>query len=151
MNSISQYMSQQHRACDELFAQAKTAVGKQQWPLAEQHWLAFCAELEWHLSTEETILFPAFERATGMSAGPTQVMRLEHQQMRGLVMDISTALSKQQADEFLATSETLMVLMQQHTMKEEMILYPMSEQQIDNSTALAQTLQQFPSSPIVFR
>ena len=65
-----------------------------------------------------------------MTAGPTQVMRMEHQQMRSLVQDLDNALAAQEKDEYLGLSETLMVMMQQHNMKEEMMLYPMMAQNL---------------------
>ncbi len=65
-----------------------------------------------------------------MMGGPTQVMRMEHQQMRALVQDLDTALNNQDKDRYLGLSETLMVMMQQHNMKEEMMLYPMLAQNL---------------------
>ncbi len=83
-----------------------------------------------HLGQEEDTLFPQFEQATGMTPGPTQMMCMEHQQMRALVQDLDNALAAQDKNEYLGLSETLMVMMQQHNMKEEMMLYPMMEQHL---------------------
>ena len=130
MSSIPDYMTVKHRECDDVFAEAESAVAKSDWPLADVKWQLFTTELDLHLEAEETILFPQFEQATGITAGPTQVMLSEHEQMRALVQDINKALSTQDKDAFLGLSETLMVLMQQHNMKEEMMLYPMSQQHI---------------------
>jgi len=130
MSSIPDYMTVKHRECDDVFAEAESAVAKSDWSLADVKWQLFTTELDLHLEAEETILFPQFEQATGITAGPTQVMRSEHEQMRALVQDINKTLSAQDKDAFLGLSETLMVLMQQHNMKEEMMLYPMSQQHI---------------------
>jgi hemerythrin-like domain-containing protein len=70
-------------------------------------------------------LFPAFEAASGMAGGPTQVMRHEHAQMRDLLEQMRGALARRAADTFAGAAETLLILMQQHNMKEENILYPM--------------------------
>ncbi|MEW6253979.1 MAG: hemerythrin domain-containing protein, partial [Planctomycetota bacterium] len=72
-------------------------------------------------------LFPAFEERTGMRAGPTQVMRMEHAQMRELIDAMAQAVDAGDAERFLGLSETLNVLMQQHNLKEENMLYPMSD------------------------
>ncbi|HFC53637.1 MAG TPA: hemerythrin domain-containing protein, partial [Gammaproteobacteria bacterium] len=77
---------------------------------------------------EEEVLFPAIEEAIGSSMGPTQVMRLEHEQMRGLLGEMEQALVAKDADAFLGGAETLLVLMQQHNAKEEQIVYPLSDQ-----------------------
>jgi len=143
MSTIPDYMTQKHRDCDEIFTQAESAVAKNNWLAANEQWSIFTDELELHLQAEENILFPQFEQATGMTAGPTQVMRGEHQQMRVLVNDINESLNVENKDKFLGLSETLMVLMQQHNMKEEMMLYPMCQQQISQSDVLQEQLAEF--------
>ena len=130
MTSIPEYMTAKHKECDEIFSEAETAVAKQDWALALEKWQFFAAELTEHFDQEEGTLFPKFEQATGMTAGPTQVMRMEHQQMRALVQNLDNALAAKEKDEYLGLSETLMVMMQQHNMKEEMMLYPMMAQNI---------------------
>lgn len=89
------------------------------------------------------MLFPAFENATGMTQGPTQVMRMEHGQMRELTEQMNQALAAQDADAFAGAAETLLILMQQHNMKEENILYPMCDQALAGQVdTLAAELQQ---------
>jgi len=129
-------MTAKHRECDEFFTEAEAAVAKINWPLALTKWQSFASELTEHLSQEEEVLFPQFEKSTGMTAGPTQVMRMEHQQMRALVQSLDNALAAQEKDEYLGLSETLMVMMQQHNMKEEMMLYPMMAQHLSDSEKL---------------
>ncbi|MFT7009262.1 MAG: hemerythrin-like domain-containing protein [Colwellia sp.] len=139
MTSIPEFMTTKHRECDEIFTDAEAAVAKADWSLAITKWQSFALELTQHFSQEEDVLFPKFEQATGMTAGPTQVMRMEHQQMRALVQDLDNALAAQDKDEYLGLSETLMVMMQQHNMKEEMMLYPMMAQNIaDGEQVIAQ-------------
>jgi len=143
MSVIIDYMTQKHRECDDVFSEAESAVSEGNWPLAEQKWHAFTKELESHFQAEEKILFPQFEQATGMTSGPTQVMRMEHEQMRALVNDINQALEANNKNSFLGASETLMVLMQQHNMKEEMMLYPMSVQHITDAEKVDQDLKNY--------
>ena len=83
-----------------------------------------------HFALEEDSLFPAFEAATGSQIGPTMVMRNEHSQMRALMQDMAQLLSSEQAGDYLGCADTLLILMQQHNMKEENILYPMCNQHI---------------------
>jgi hemerythrin-like domain-containing protein len=132
MTSIPEFMTSKHRECDEFFTEAEAAVAKGDWSLALEKWQSFALELTKHFSQEEEVLFPKFEDATGMTAGPTQVMRMEHQQMRALVQDLDNALAAKEKDEYLGLSETLMVMMQQHNMKEEMMLYPMMAQNLSD-------------------
>ena len=132
MSSIPEYMTTKHRECDEFFSEAEAAVADKDWSLALAKWQLFASELIEHLAQEEDTLFPQFEQATGMTAGPTQVMRMEHQQMRALVQSLDNALAAKDKDEYLGLSETLMVMMQQHNMKEEMMLYPMMAQHLSD-------------------
>ena len=74
-----------------------------------------------------------------MSMGPTQVMRLEHTQMRALLDDANAALNSGELDDYLGQAETLLIMMQQHNMKEENILYPMCDQHL--SAELPDVLQ----------
>ncbi len=140
MSSIPEYMTAKHRECDDYFSEAETAVAKEDWALALEKWQLFANELAEHLGQEEETLFPQFEEETGMTAGPTQVMRMEHQQMRALVQDLDNALAAKEKDEYLGLSETLMVMMQQHNMKEEMMLYPMMQQHLAHG---AQLIEEF--------
>ena len=75
-------------------------------------------------------MFPAFEQASGMTQGPTMVMRREHDQMRTLFAQIEDALQRHDEDDFLGSTETLLILIQQHNMKEEGMLYPMADEQL---------------------
>jgi hemerythrin-like domain-containing protein len=52
-------------------------------------------------------------------------MKMEHEQMRGLIANIGGLVTAKDKDEVLGEAETLLILMQQHNMKEEQILYPM--------------------------
>ncbi|PKI13915.1 hemerythrin domain-containing protein [Colwellia sp. 12G3] len=146
MSSIPEYMTAKHRECDEFFSEAEAAVVDKNWPLALAKWQVFARELTEHLAQEEEILFPQFEQATGMTAGPTQVMRMEHQQMRALVQSLDNALAANEKDEYLGLSETLMVMMQQHNMKEEMMLYPMMAQHLSDGEQL---IEGFKASAVV--
>ena len=141
MTSIPVFMTNKHRECDDFFTEAEAAVSKGDWSIALDKWQNFTAELTKHFSQEEEVLFPKFEQATGMTAGPTQVMRMEHQQMRTLVQDLDNALASKEKDDYLGLSETLMVMMQQHNMKEEMMLYPMMEQNLADGEQLVEQFQ----------
>jgi len=143
MNSIPQYLTSKHRECDQLFIDAEAAVARADWQQAQLIFIAFMEEIKSHLSAEENMLFPKFEQAMGMTSGPTVVMRGEHQQIRKLIESLQNALNKQHKDDFLGLSETLLILMQQHNMKEEMMLYPMSQQQIPEADKLAAELKHF--------
>ena len=136
MTSITEVLQHKHRECDDLFAQAESAAANQDWPVAAQKWQEFTSVLDDHITVaEEEILFPALESANG-PMGPIQVMRHEHEQMRVLVAQAQAAVAAKDREQFLGLSDTLMVLMQQHNMKEEQILYPMIQRGVPNAVDL---------------
>lgn len=127
MNTILNFLGSDHRACDDLFAAAEEAAASKNWNGARSLFSQFHQAMDRHFAMEEEVLFPGFEAKTGTSMGPTQVMRAEHDQMRALMQDMETAVESGDVSGFLGLSETLNMLMQQHNLKEENVLYPMSD------------------------
>jgi hemerythrin-like domain-containing protein len=124
---LAEFLTSDHRHCDEAFVGAEEAVARRDWESASAALREFADATERHLRREEDLLFPAFEAATGMTSGPTAVMRSEHAHMRRLLSSLEQALVARDRDEFLGAAETLLMLMQQHNAKEESILYPMAD------------------------
>lgn len=127
-------MTEDHRHCDDLFADAEQAMSKKNLDAASAAFNHFRHSMLAHFDTEEKTLFPTFEAKTGMSMGPTQVMRMEHAQIRVLMDDAVEALKRGNADDYLGVADTLVIMMQQHNMKEENILYPMCDQHLAGET-----------------
>jgi iron-sulfur cluster repair protein YtfE (RIC family) len=142
MSSISGTMTDDHRRCDQIFADAEASVSQQDWAAAEERFARFRDAMEHHFAMEEQVLFPAFEGRTGHSTGPTQVMRMEHLQMRQLMAEMAAGALGHDRNAFLGAAETLMIVMQQHNMKEEQILYRMSDQLLgDQAGPLIERMQ----------
>ncbi len=129
---ISTTFEQDHRHCDTLFVQAEELVGTSGCAEALARFEAFVAAMERHFQNEENNLFPLLEQAQPQGAGPTQVMRREHLQMRQLMGALGDALRAGDADGFAANAEMLVVMMQQHNLKEEHILYPMCDRSLSD-------------------
>jgi iron-sulfur cluster repair protein YtfE (RIC family) len=127
MSTILEFLGSDHHACDDLFASAEAAVAQKNWDSARSLFGEFQTAMARHLAMEEDVLFPAFESRTGMAAGPTEVMRMEHAQMRDLLEEMAKAVAAGNQNGYLGLSETLNMLMQQHNLKEENMLYPMSD------------------------
>jgi hemerythrin-like domain-containing protein len=56
---------------------------------------------------EEKVMFPTFEEVTGMTQGPTMIMRMEHDQMRQLLNALQEDLEKKDKNHFFGVSESL--------------------------------------------
>jgi iron-sulfur cluster repair protein YtfE (RIC family) len=124
MSRLTQILEDHHRRCDDSFAAAEAALQGKRWEEAEAHYKTFQEGMESHFQAEETLLFPAFESATGQTDGPTQVMRSEHARMLALLAAMAQSIHARDADEYIGQAETLLIMMQQHNVKEENILYP---------------------------
>lgn len=150
MQALSRYLANDHEHCDTLFAEAENAVARGDWQDAGTRFLAFRQDTLRHLAREEEVLFPAFEARTGMSGGPTYVMRAEHVQMRDILSAMDQALARRDGDGYLGLSETLLMLMRQHNLKEERILYPMADQALaGEAEALLDDMRELaPAEPV---
>lgn len=142
MDCISACMTADHRACDERFANAEQAAQNGDWALLTTEFSAFNQAMERHFAIEEEILFPAFERRTGAGMGPTQVMRAEHAQIREVLAELRHCVDEKDAEAYLALAETLLLLTQQHNLKEENVLYPIIDSVLDaEKEALLQRIE----------
>jgi DUF438 domain-containing protein len=130
MTTIRTFMAEDHRHCDDLFAEAEQAAAKNDMATALAAFEHFREATLAHFEAEEKTLFPTFEAKTGMTMGPTQVMRMEHIQMRGLLDEAVQALAAGDVDAYLGHAETLLIMMQQHNLKEENVLYPMCDEHL---------------------
>ncbi len=122
MSSIQTFMTDDHRACDDLLAALEADFST-----AKASFAPFKKRFLDHFEMEEAILFPALEEATGMHGGPTEVMRLEHSQMRNMIEQMAAAIAAEEADRFASVAETFLFMVQQHNAKEEQILYTLSD------------------------
>jgi hemerythrin-like domain-containing protein len=123
------FFSADHRICDDLWTAVEAAVDAGDGARVASSFAAFDAAMRRHIDMEEQVLFPAFEEATGITMGPTRVMRAEHQQMRGLLDQMARAVGHDDGA-LVDHGDTLMMLIQQHNMKEEGMLYPMCDQHL---------------------
>lgn len=124
--SINEHYTQDHDRLDELFLQFQQLKATNR-AVALQHFRDFKSGLERHIVWEEEILFPSFERRTGHTGGPTEVMRWEHREIRKFLDAIAEKLAKE--DFNTETEESgLQAVLCPHNHKEENILYPMIDQ-----------------------
>lgn len=142
MQLISDYMNKDHRHCDAAFARAEDRAAARDWTGLARDGGTFLREIEHHIGLEEDLLFPAFEDKTGMTSGPTETMRAEHEQMRGMFAQMRAAIEAKNAEQYLGIAQTLLSLLQQHNMKEESIMYPMLDQSLgDDAHSLLARLE----------
>ena len=131
MTTILEFMNEDHDRLDNKIRKYSTEklVDIEQ---AESIFLFFKSELERHIIWEEDILFPVFERKTGIKdGGPTSVMRMEHIQIKDHLQKIQRKLRAKKIQDPCGEEVALFKLLESHNQKEENILYP----GIDNLTS----------------
>ncbi len=87
-----------------------------------------------HHEKEEQYLFPAMEKAgLPASAGPTSVMREEHERGRTHIRAMSAALDASPPDlaAFQQHASSFGMLLRDHIAKENQVLFPMAAQLLD--------------------
>lgn len=125
---FTHYLTTDHRHCDECLGLLRSQAIAGHWAAAAEAFARADHDIRAHFAAEEEVLFPAFEASSGMTCGPTAVMRMEHEEARELLLDLSEAIAAQDAEGVRGYGEALLILLQQHNMKEENILYPMAKQ-----------------------
>ena len=131
MTTILEFMSIDHDRLDNkirMYSAEKLLNIK----LANNIFFFFKSELEQHIIWEEDILFPIFEKKTGIkNAGPTSVMRMEHIQIKNHLQEIKRKLNAKIIEDPCKEEVALFEMLKSHNEKEENILYP----GIDNLTS----------------
>jgi len=142
---ILEFMRDDHRACDHLYTEAENALADKKIEEAKKLFSEFYRATNHHFDMEERELFITFEKRTGMMGGPTQMMRYEHQQLRALLESMLGSLNDDKFDNFFGQGESMMIMLQQHNMKEEQMLYPMIDRTLGGDAELMiQTLKEMP-------
>ncbi|MBI2890389.1 MAG: DUF2249 domain-containing protein [Nitrospirae bacterium] len=135
--TIGGYLGGDHRRIEALWDDFRARLNAEDLPGARERFGEFSLGLHRHIEMEERILFPAFEERTGMSgAGPTVVMRDEHEEIRRLLEAIETGLGREGGvaaarDAVSSPCRELADLLNSHDQKEEGILYPTTDQLVD--------------------
>lgn len=135
MQNMGRYLTQDHARCDILFRNTQQAVRGAHWVEARRAMAAFQHALERHMLIEERILYPAFERAIGRAASPTDAMRADHLRIRAMAQRLSDAVAACDMDAFISHAESLLLLQHQHSEREEGVLYPMIERVLVHNSA----------------
>ena len=126
--ALADFFTQGHRDCDETWVEVENAIEANDASVIQSNWGLFNRMLRHHLKIEEEVMFPKLEAETGMTAGPTMVMRMEHDQMRGLLDQMAISQANGDFQDMLNLGDTLLMLIQQHNQKEEGMLYPLAQQ-----------------------
>jgi hemerythrin-like domain-containing protein len=142
-DSVTAYLSWDHDRLDAILQPVRAGVQAGEWEAARRDYAPFRDGLDRHIRLEEGILFPIFEERTGMTGGPTAVMRAEHQEIRAALGVMGDALGRGDAGLFEDGLAHLLAVLPAHNVKEEQVLYPTADRILPerDRAALAARLQ----------
>lgn len=121
--TISTMFDEDHDRLDALFKSFQT-LKRTDFPKAKSVFLEFKTGLQRHVAWEEEVMFPLWEKKSGMTGGgPTIVMRREHQEIQDCLESIYRKVQVQNL-ETDHEEEILLDLVDRHYMSEEEVLYP---------------------------
>jgi hemerythrin-like domain-containing protein len=125
---ITHYMASDHEELDALGERFQVAL-EQGTAAAAELFEEFRQRFLHHVGMEEELLFPAFEAKHGPGrAGPTALLRQDHQKARALLREVKDRLQRgAPAAETLRTFEQLTAFVHQHNLREEAVLYPATD------------------------
>ena len=143
--TVSAFFEQDHDRLDELFKTFQQ-LKRSDFPKAKEAFKEFKFGLQRHIVWGEDVLFPLWEKKTGMSeSGPTPVMRHEHRQIGQQLEAIHGKVSEQNPDSD-KEEQALLDLLGSHNRKEELRLYPAIDQVAgtEGQEAIFQSMKNIP-------
>ena len=149
ITSVMDYLQADHRRLDGIMTTCTELADAGDLVEAAKHFAKFRDGLVRHIKIEEGLVFPELEAATGLSKtdGPTGVMRIEHEEILGKLSQIEELFAGENLlpDEFQSLRASLVSLLHTHNMKEEQIIYPMTDKTLasDRLVDLVKTMKEF--------
>ena len=129
--TITAYFEQDHDRLDALLTTFHE-VKRKDFALAKERFREFKFGLQRHIVWEEDLLFPLWEQHSGITEGPTAVMRAEHRKI-GAALEALHAKVGDADPQSDGEEEALIALLEAHNLKEERVLYPAIDQTLTDA------------------
>ncbi len=130
--TVTEYFEADHHRLDTLLNEAISKLRAGSLLAAREVYHRFAEGIRRHMLAEETILFPLVERAYGFAVGAKTVVGAEHGTIRELLDRLGTLLLSEQPEGCVGVVLELLEVLARHDMKEERVLYPMVDRQLDD-------------------
>lgn len=144
--SISDYYEKDHDRLDILFRDY-LKLKNLNFAKAKENYVAFKHGIERHIALEREVLFPTFQRKTGIVEGPIAALEEEHRQILTLVERINLRIQRNDSSSNRLEHD-LMVILGHHNVKEENVLYPVLDHllSVDEKADLFIKMQNIPTN-----
>lgn len=133
--TVTGYLQADHRRLDAIVEAVERLADAGSFGDARMRFDELACGLGWHIDVEEQVLFPFFEAKTGMTRGPTTVMRVEHKDIHERMQRVTAALDARDSALTREALGELTTVLSSHNLKEERMLYPMTDRAIESVEA----------------
>ena len=142
--SISDYFETDHDRLDVLFRDY-LKLKSLNFAKAKENFVAFKHRLERHIAWEKDVLFPLFQKKTGIIEGPIAVLEEEHLQIIKMLERINLRIQRNDASSNRLEHDLILIL-GHHNVKEENVLYPVLDHllTVDEKADLFMKFQNIP-------
>ena len=123
-DSVTRYLCWDHSRLARLLEQVKDQVAEGRLKEARELYRSYDAGVSRHLRVEQELVYPLFEARTGITPGPTETLRQEHEQVQHAVRMMREGLAVLDVQGFEAGVRYLDETLPAHNSKEEHVLYP---------------------------
>jgi iron-sulfur cluster repair protein YtfE (RIC family) len=131
--TVSDYLESDHVRLDRMLKNVERLLVAEDFAGSATVFDEFSRGLNRHIEAEEQVLFPEFERRTGITGGPTVVMRAEHVEIRNWMTVVAARLDERDGLSARKAISHLTATLSDHNMKEEHVVYPMTDAAADES------------------
>lgn len=133
MDSVTTYLAADHDRLDAILVEVCHEIEGGRAAAASARFGDFHRGLRRHIRIEEELVFPFFDLRSGMSGGPTAVMREEHRAIEQALVRMDAALVAGDDEAFRAGVVELRQVLGDHNEREERVLYPMTDRMLSDS------------------
>ncbi|MGD2112052.1 MAG: hemerythrin domain-containing protein [Gammaproteobacteria bacterium] len=147
MKNKDNWLLHEHLLYENLLSRCQYAVEIEDWEDANLAFEELVRQLAQHMSLEEEVLYPAYESTPHAPQGPTQALRMEHDQITRLVRDMQRVIKTRNAEHVLECLTHLEYQLIKHHEKEEDIFLPMASHILqDKREEISRRLADFAAS-----
>lgn len=137
---ITEIMTKDHRDCDLFFEKIDQLIQKKDFDKIVKTLSTWKMKNFNHFEIEENLLFKELEAKIGSKIPPVQMMEHEHIQIRNLICETIDNFNLDDIKTFLGNIDTCFMMIQQHNIKEEQILYPLIDRELNSSSSIKEKL-----------
>lgn len=128
---VVEYMHSDHARLEGLLGHIVRRLSADDLVAVEVPFREFSCGLQRHMRAEEEILFPVFERATGIASGALALIHREHESLTRQLEAVATGLATGGAHDEACE---LKAILEQHNMNEECFVYRQTDDQLGSQT-----------------